>query len=118
MKRRRDNEASGDEVAAEGAPDGALATDEAPPAPTAATAATEADEDDEDDGGPRRWEAWAAEKGTPTWLLAAAKTCGGWAIGFVVDEATFDATVRAAGAVQMSAPRVRRGGPYGPRKVS
>lgn len=113
MKRRRDNEASGDEVAVESAPESALAATDAPPAPAAGN--TDASEDD---GGPRRWEAWATKKETPTWLLAAAKTYGGWAIGFVVDEATYDATVSAAGAVQMSAPRVRRGGPYGPGKVS
>jgi hypothetical protein len=44
----------------------------------------------------RPYEEWAAEKGTPTWLLAAARAKAGWALGQEVTEKEYDRAVEAA----------------------
>lgn len=41
-------------------------------------------------------EEWAARKGTPTWLLAAARVKAGWALGQEVTEEEYDRAVRLA----------------------
>lgn len=41
-------------------------------------------------------EEWAARKGTPAWLLAAARVKAGWAIGQEVAEEEYDRGVAAA----------------------
>ena len=46
---------------------------------------------------PRRpYEEWAAQKGTPSWLLAAARVKAGWALGQEVTEREYDQAVNAA----------------------
>ncbi len=44
----------------------------------------------------RPHEEWAAEKGTPAWLLAAARAKAGWALGQEVTEREYDRAVEAA----------------------
>jgi len=44
----------------------------------------------------RPHEEWAAQKGTPAWLLAAARVKAGWALGQEVTEMEFDRAVEAA----------------------
>jgi len=44
----------------------------------------------------RPHEEWAAEKGTPAWLLAAARAKAGWALGQEVTEKEYDRAVEAA----------------------
>ncbi len=44
----------------------------------------------------RPHEEWAAEKGTPPWLLAAARVKAGWALGQEVTEKDYDRAVEAA----------------------
>jgi hypothetical protein len=44
----------------------------------------------------RPHEEWAAEKGTPTWLLAAARAKARWALGQEVTEREYDRAVEAA----------------------
>ena len=41
-------------------------------------------------------EEWAAQKGTPAWLLAAARAKAGWALGQEVTEREYDRAVEAA----------------------
>ncbi len=44
----------------------------------------------------RPHEEWAAEKGTPSWLLAAARANAGWALGQEVTEREYDRAVESA----------------------
>jgi hypothetical protein len=44
----------------------------------------------------RPHEEWAAQKGTPAWLLAAARAKAGWALGQEMTEREFDRVVEAA----------------------
>ena len=44
----------------------------------------------------RSHEEWAAQKGTPAWLLAAARVKAGWALGQEVTEREYDRAVEAA----------------------
>jgi len=44
----------------------------------------------------RPHEEWAAQKGTPAWLLAAARAKAGWALGQEVTEREYDRAVEAA----------------------
>jgi len=44
----------------------------------------------------RPHEEWAAQKGSPPWLLAAARVKAGWALGQEVTEREYDRAVEAA----------------------
>jgi hypothetical protein len=44
----------------------------------------------------RPHEEWAAQKGTPAWLLAAIRVKAGWALGQEVTEREYDQAVEAA----------------------
>jgi hypothetical protein len=44
----------------------------------------------------RPHEEWAAQKGTPAWLLAATRAKVGWALGQEVTEGEYDRAVEAA----------------------
>jgi hypothetical protein len=44
----------------------------------------------------RPHEEWAAQKGTPAWLLAATRVKAGWALGQEVTEKEYDQAVDAA----------------------
>ncbi len=44
----------------------------------------------------RPHEEWAARRGTPAWLLAAARAKAGWALGREVTEEEYDRAVEAA----------------------
>ena len=47
-------------------------------------------------------EDWAAQKGTPDWLMAAAKYRSKWGQGREVSEGDFDAAVAEAGGIKLS----------------